>query len=197
MGVPLSSWVFLSQPLCSAKRLSRPIIEQAPRGAIDASTEDKTVNPSAFPRHLEQAVTIDIFNSCSQRGTGHPWPGQRHWRPVSPSSTPAQPPSDWQPPTLALFNVDLPHTGPSKRSEAPACRTEPGPWTSEGTVRGCRVEDWQMLIQKRGLERRGLQCWEQRGQVNSEWRALGEASSVCLTALESSGAANPPASALT
>lgn len=60
-GGPSEQLVFLSRPLCSAKRLSRPIIEQAPRGAIDASTEDKTVNPSAFPRHLEQAVTIDVF----------------------------------------------------------------------------------------------------------------------------------------
>lgn len=116
---------------------------------------------------------------------------------MSPSSTPSQAPSDWQPPTLALFNVGLPHTEPSKRSEAPACPTEPGPWTSEGAVGGCRrVESWQMLIQKRGLWGEAIVLGAE-GASEHQGRALVEASRICLTALKSSGAANPPASALT
>lgn len=120
-----SEQLFLSPSLCSAKRLSRPIIEQAPRGAIDASTEDKMVNPSAFPRHLEQAVTIDVLIAVVSVAPDTPGPDKG----TGGLCLPPQPQPSFlltgsTPPT-APFNVGLPHTGPSKRSEAPACRAEP------------------------------------------------------------------------
>lgn len=113
-----SEQLFLFQLLCS-ERLSRPIIEQAPKGAIDVSTEDKTVNPSAFPGHLEQAATIDVLIAAVSVAPDAPGPDKGTGclcLPPQPQPGLPLPAASW-----ALFNVGCPHTGPSKRSEAPPC----------------------------------------------------------------------------
>lgn len=97
------------------------------QGAIDASIEDKTVDPSGFPRHLEQAATIDILIAAVSVALDTPGPDKGSGGLcLPPQPQPSLLLTD-SPSNLALINVGLPHTGPSKRSEAPACHTEPGP----------------------------------------------------------------------
>lgn len=127
-------------------------------------TEDKTVSPSAFPRHLEQAATIDVLIAAVSVAPDAPGPDKG----TGCLCLPPQPQPGLLLPAAsrALFNVGLPHTGPFKRSEAPAglCGTR----TLNFRGSNERLQEESGLAGADSEKRPGWEpwCWEQREQVN-------------------------------